>query len=502
MLALILSGSLFCTGAAAGSIDITAVEASYSAGTVYITGTTQPDILAVAVQVYADETPLRLETAGVTDGAFATAIAITLTPGTYTVRAANYEGGEYLEAVFTVTTPPSDGAVTQGSSAYTAEVSDGSSLTVNLDMDTNNASVALDTITGGLADGDTIIVTLPAIPGADAYTGSLPLSALSGTSTGSLTMNTGIGSITVPGNMLSGTGLTGRSAEITICTGDKEELPDDIKEAIGDKPLIRITLSVDSILTDWNNPDAPVTISVPYTPSEEELLNPESIVIWYVDGSGNVVTVPNGHYDAVTGTVVFSTIHFSDYAVAFYPVNFNDVAAEAWYYKPVRFIAARNITEGTGGGNFSPEAKLTRGEFIVLMMRAYGLEPDISPVDNFSDAGNTYYTGYLSAAKRLGITAGVGNNMYAPDNQITRQEVFTLLYNALKGIDQVPQGDSGKTVLDFSDTALISTWAQEAMAIFVETGTVGGSDGKLNPTGTSTRAEMAQVLYNLMGKLS
>jgi hypothetical protein len=49
-----------------------------------------------------------------------------------------------------------------------------------------------------------------------------------------------------------------------------------------------------------------------------------------------------------------------------------------------------------------------------MLMKAYGIAPDTNPEDNFADAGDTYYTGYLAAAKRLGISAGVGN----PDHTI------------------------------------------------------------------------------------
>ena len=78
--------------------------------------------------------------------------------------------------------------------------------------------------------------------------------------------------------------------------------------------------------------------------------------------------------------------------------------------------------------------------------------------------------------------------------------MFTLLYNALSAIGQLPQGSSGKTLQDFSDAAEVASWAEEAMSNFVETGTVFGSGGKLIPTGTATRAEIAQVLYNLLSK--
>lgn len=352
----------------------------------------------------------------------------------------------------------------------------------------------------------------------------IPSSFVSDPNSGkTLTLGNDFASVTISSDMLENVpGIAGKNAEISIGQGDKSGLPNDVKAAIGDRPLISLSLLIDGKQTEWSNPAAPVTVSIPYTPTAAELANPESIVIWYIDGSGKAVSVPNGRYDAATGTVIFSTTHFSDYAVLFNPVSFNDVKSGVWYYKAVSFIAARDITRGTGGGNFSPGSKLTRGDFLVMLMKAYGIAPDTSPDDNFSDAGNTYYTGYLAAAKRLGISAGVGNNMYAPGKEITRQEMFTLLYNALKVIgklpgthgratasgsdqpiseaDDQPKGNSGKTLSDFTDADDIAPWAKEAMMLFVKTNTIGGSGGKLNPTITTTRAEMAQVLYNLLSK--
>lgn len=259
-------------------------------------------------------------------------------------------------------------------------------------------------------------------------------------------------------------------------------------------------MTIDGKQTEWNNPAAPVTVSIPYTPTVEELNKSDSIVVWYIDGGGNLVSIPNGHYDPTTGTVTFSTTHFSNYAVGYNKVSFNDVSVNAWYNKAVSFIAAREITTGTGNGRYNPESKLTRGEFIVMLMRAYGISPDVNPTDNFSDAGNTNYAGYLAAAKRLGISTGVGNNQYAPGQEITRQEMFTLLYNALKVIGQLPQGDSGRTLSDFTDAGQISTWAQDAMRLLVETGTIGGDAARLAPASTTTRSEMAQVLNNLLAE--
>ena len=235
---------------------------------------------------------------------------------------------------------------------------------------------------------------------------------------------------------------------------------------------------------------------VPYTPKEGEDVN--AVVIYYINAEGKPELVSNCKYDPATRSVTFTTNHFSIYAVGYNKVSFKDVAANAWYNKAVTFIASRGITTGTGDGNYSPDEKLTRGEFLVMLMRAYGISPDTDVKDNFADAGNAYYTNYLAAAKRLGISAGVGNDMFAPNKEITRQELFTMICNLLNDRGQLPQGDSGKRISDFIDTGKIAPWAENAMTFLVETGIAAGYNGKLNPESTTIRADMAQVLYNLL----
>ncbi|TCZ75957.1 DUF11 domain-containing protein, partial [Paenibacillus albiflavus] len=379
----------------------------------------------------------------------------------------------------------------------------GATLPIITNMDTSSASVDLGTLAKYMSNGGkTIVISMPAIPGVNAYTLGIPVDYLSTPdSKGTLVFNTNAGTITLPADMLAVIlGLEGQKAEITIGRGDKSGMPDNVITAIGDRPLIQLAVNIGGKQIEWNNPNAPVIISIPYTPIAAELINPDSIVIWYIDGSGKAVFVPSGRYDPVTGTVTFATTHFSYYAVSYNQVSFKDVAAGTWFGKAVSFIAAREITTGTGNGNYSPDTKLIRGDFLVMLMKSYNIAADTNPADNFSDAGNTYYTGYLAAAMRLGISSGVGNNMFAPEKEITRQELFTLLYNALNVIEKLPQGNSGKTLSDITDAGLIDSWAKEAITLLVETGSIVGNAGMLTPTATTTRAEMAQVLYNLLAK--
>lgn len=373
--------------------------------------------------------------------------------------------------------------------------------TLNVSKSEGKAQMNIDSKLGDIIkSGGTVEATIPSIQDVDTFVVGIPMkSLLNSGGEGSLTFNSEVGSITIPSNMLHGVAENkGTEAEITISQGDSSKFSEEVKKAIGDRPLIQLTLSIDGKQTQWNNPDAPVTVSLPYTPTKAELESPEGIIVWYIDGSGNAVCVTNGHYDRESRAVVFSTTHFSDYAIGFQNISFTDVPANAWYANAVRFMAARGIATGTGNGNFSPDGKLTRGEFIVMLMRAYGIEGEDDSTFNFSDAGNTYYTASLAAAKRLGISNGVGENKFAPQQEITRQEMFTLLYNGLNVMGLLPEGDSGRTLSDFTDSSSISSYAQEALEYFVKTGAVSGSHGQILPTETTTRGEMAQVLYSLL----
>ncbi len=243
------------------------------------------------------------------------------------------------------------------------------------------------------------------------------------------------------------------------------------------------------------------TVTIPYDLQPDE--NPNAVVVYYLADDGTLEIV-RGHYDAALESVVFKTSHFSNFVIGYHPVEFTDVKENAWYKNAVGFVAARGITSGTGDNQFSPDAKLTRAQFIVLLMNAYQIstqnQSELDRQQNFADAGNTYYTEYLSAAKSLGIANGIGNNMFAPEKEITRQEMFVMLYNALKVIDEAPAATLDTELSDFNDADQVADWASGSLSDLVKAGIITGNNSKLNPASSTTRAEIAQVLYNLLSK--
>lgn len=310
-----------------------------------------------------------------------------------------------------------------------------------------------------------------------------------------LTIATPLAQVTFDDKAIDTIAKAGGEVRIIAAKVDKEALSDDVITRVQDKEVYNF--SVTSGETAISKFVGQVTVSVPYTLKEGESKN--SIVIYYINAESKLEVVKNCKYDEATGMVTFKTNHFSQYAVGHVNVSFTDVS-NTWYSDAVEFAAARDITAGTGNGKFNPEADLTRSQFLILLLKAYGVNPQTSSSDNFADAGDTYYTGYLAAAKKLGITSGTGNNRFEPEKKITRQEMCTLLYNALKVTGELTDIANVDSLSTYKDAEKVSAWAQQAMSQLAAAGIISGSNGEIDPEGTATRAQMVQILYNLMTK--
>ncbi|WP_127490748.1 S-layer homology domain-containing protein [Paenibacillus glycanilyticus] len=269
-----------------------------------------------------------------------------------------------------------------------------------------------------------------------------------------------------------------------------------LKDKIGDRPLYSFEITAgNQTVSDFKG--GTVALELSYYALAGE--NPHAIVVYYVDQNGNLNALANSHYNPTAQTVSFRTKHFSTYAVGYDEKTFADVSEHAWYKDAIAFAAARGITKGISHTQFGPDLKITRGDFLVMLMRTYGIEVDASATTNFADAGNTYYTAYLGSAKQLGLVTGVGNNRFEPGASISRQDMVVMIYNVLDKMGELPSAlTGGKTINDYNDSAEIAAYASKAMKVFAEAGFIAGSNGKLMPQGFSTRAETAQILYNIM----
>ena len=174
---------------------------------------------------------------------------------------------------------------------------------------------------------------------------------------------------------------------------------------------------------------------------------------------------------------------------------FTDVKGSAWYYDAVKFVFDNNFMDGVGDGKFNPDGTLTRAMIAQVL---YNLEGETGSYPTVFDdvAKSAWYADAVNWAAASGIVEGKGNGKFDPNAAITRQEMAAILYrySELKGYD-VSDVDS---LAAFTDADKVASWAKEPMGWAVENYVINGKgNGKLDPTGTATRAEVAQILMNL-----
>jgi len=345
-----------------------------------------------------------------------------------------------------------------------------------------------------------IEVKIPKLEGANSYEIALPLKTLSSEKVKNyITINTDIAAVKLPDNMLAGIPeASGKVASITIGQGDKSTLSDNMKQALGDRPLVQLTMKVDGKQISWKNENAAVKVSIPYKPTAEEQKDPEHIVIWYIDGAGNIVSVPNGRYDAVTGTVTFVTSHFSYYSIAYVHKTFADLSNVGWAEKQIEVLASKGIMNGISKDLFAPSDSITRADFLASLVKALGLTAEFT--SNFDDIGLGSNYNEIGIAKALGITAGTGNNKFSPDISISRQDMMVLTVNALNKVKNLKSADTTNALNKFSDSGDIAKYAVSSLNTLVNEELITGSENKINPRAETTRAEASVFLYKIYNK--
>lgn len=386
---------------------------------------------------------------------------------------------------------PGEGPVPGDPSSPTAEAE----LTAVLNAGTGMAAAALagDTLADWVgavqANGGAALLTVALPEGADALTLTLPgeaVEALCSAASTSLTVRTALGSVTFDLAAVRVFQAAGNGGALILTLAAEST-------AGGIPPALRFSAAAGGTpVTDLG--DGLARISLPYSLQAGE---EENAVFLYSPETDRLV---RSGYRAGTQTVEGETRRLSAFAVGYDLVTFTDVPESAWYRDAAVFLAARNVALGTGDGRFSPRQPMNRGAFIVLLLRACGIAPDEAPVANFTDAGSTYYTGYLAAALRLGIADGTGDGRFAPEATLTRQDMCVLISRALDWLGSLSTEAPDNALAAFSDAGDVSGYAQSAMAVFAANGILSGFAGRLNPLDPAGRDQAALVLYRLLAK--
>ncbi|MFC3748553.1 S-layer homology domain-containing protein, partial [Paenibacillus sp. GCM10012306] len=234
--------------------------------------------------------------------------------------------------------------------------------------------------------------------------------------------------------------------------------------------------------------DQPITIQLKVAADT----NPKLAGIFYISDGGSIEYV-GGTY--ANGYMTAKLTHFSKYAVLEYTKSFVDVPAGHWAADVIKELAAKQLVNGTSDSTLEPERKVTRAEFTAMLIRALHLTDKGTLA--FTDVKDgDWYAEAVAIAVKAGIVQGKTQTLFDANAQITREEMVTML---MRGYEVVHGQVTVNNPTSFTDEAKISAWAVP----FVNAASAnkliqGRAAGKFDPKGITTRAEAAQVIYNLL----
>ena len=174
--------------------------------------------------------------------------------------------------------------------------------------------------------------------------------------------------------------------------------------------------------------------------------------------------------------------------------KFRDLDTTKWYHEDIDYVLDNEIMLGTSDTVFAPEGNLTRGMLVTILYRSEG-EPATNKSIPFADVDmGAYYANAVVWAQQNGIVKGISETEYAPDMNVTREQLATIMfrYAQFKGMDAVTAEEN----LGFNDASDISDWAVAAMNWGVGRDYIfSRTEGDIAPKVAATRAEIAAFIH-------
>ncbi|MNI49815.1 Endoglucanase precursor [compost metagenome] len=246
----------------------------------------------------------------------------------------------------------------------------------------------------------------------------------------------------------------------------------------------------------WNgtNFNPPILIKLQVDPS----LNPNLVGTYYLSNDGKLEYVGGQMKD---GDLVAKLRQTGNHAVLAYKMRFNDVPSTHWASSVIEQMVAKHKMNGTSNSTFEPERSVTRAEFTAMLVRALNLT-ERSELKFTDVAADVWYADSISSAVKAGIVTGRNETLFAPSEEITREEMVVMMMRAYKVLKELSKESNNLTpapVSTFTDEAEIVPWALDAVRAAAAMQLINGREsGRFAPSESSTRAEAAVILNRML----
>lgn len=174
---------------------------------------------------------------------------------------------------------------------------------------------------------------------------------------------------------------------------------------------------------------------------------------------------------------------------------FSDVPSTHWAYSFIKEMKDLGIVNGVSNTEFAPDANITRAEFAKMVAQAFGLKATATESVFTDCTASDWYTPFVIAGTEAGILKGISDTEFGANQQITRQDICTVLGRILDAENTM----SAAADSSFTDIDQVADYAVAAVKAFVAAGVVNGyEDGTFRPTANATRAEVSKILCSVL----
>ena len=254
-----------------------------------------------------------------------------------------------------------------------------------------------------------------------------------------------------------------------------------------------------AVAADKKTASKGTTVTVTSSPSKGYVVDAVKVVD--KDGKDVAVTEKDGKYVfTMPASAVTVTGSFKAETPAPVALPFTDVKSGNWFYDAVKYAYEQGLMTGTSATTFAPNGTMNRAMIVTVL---YRLEksPAVTGASKFTDVpAGQWYSDAVAWAAANKIVNGYDETTFGPMNAVTREQMAAILfrYEQVKGLENVTLEEN---LNRFPDQNKISAYAIPALQWAVGQKIINGNaDGTLDPTGTATRAQVAQIFTNLLNK--
>jgi hypothetical protein len=223
-----------------------------------------------------------------------------------------------------------------------------------------------------------------------------------------------------------------------------------------------------------------------------------------VDPDGTVRHVPT-KVEVIDGSYYakVNSLTNSTYSVVWHPLEFSDAAGH-WAHDAVNDMGSRMVINGTGDNLFAPDQDITRAEFAAVIIRALGLKLENGAAPFTDVKAADWYSAAVQTAFTYGLISGFEDGTFRPLDSITREHAMVIMAKAMTITtlkEKLASGSAVETLRPFTDADDAAEWARSSIADCLQAGLISGRNGtELAPKAFITRAEVAVIVQRLLQK--